>query len=94
MHFDEDPEAGFSENFFRQITAEEWRMTHDSGKHKWEWVKIRERNEALDCCVYATAAEALISPNYEFLKERLTNPQPAQKPKQARKRRVAGGIQL
>lgn len=94
VHFDEDPEAGFSENFFRQITAEEWRMTHDSGKHKWEWVKIRERNEALDCCVYATAAEALISPNYEFLKERLTNPQPAQKPKQARKRRVAGGIQL
>lgn len=94
VHFDEDPEAGFSENFFRQITAEEWRMTHDSGKHKWEWVKIRERNEALDCCVYATAAEALISPNYEFLKERLSNPQPAQKPKQARKRRVAGGIQL
>ena len=90
VHFDSDPDAGFTESFFRQLTAEEWRMKHDSGKNKWEWVKIRDRNEALDCCVYATAAEALLSPNYEFLHERLMKP--SKEPEREKPKRRAGVV--
>ncbi len=69
VHFDIDPESGFNENYFKQLTAEIWSLTTRGGREKWEWVQIRKRNEALDCCVYATAAEALINPNYELLQD-------------------------
>ena len=49
-----------SEEFCRQITAEELRRTVlKNGFARREWVKTRERNEALDCRVYAKAAAAL-----------------------------------
>lgn len=50
-----------SEEICRQLTAEELRYTRlRSGFAKREWVKTRERNEALDCRVYARAAAALL----------------------------------
>jgi phage terminase large subunit GpA-like protein len=49
-----------SEEFCRQITAEELRRTVlKNGFARREWAKTRERNEALDCRVYAKAAAAL-----------------------------------
>ena len=41
---------GLDDSFYGQLTAEIW----DSTKRRW--VKIRPRNEALDCWTYATAA--------------------------------------
>ncbi len=54
------PEHVASEEFCRQLTAEELRRTVlKSGFARREWAKTRERNEALDCRVYAKAAAAL-----------------------------------
>lgn len=53
------PEYG--EEYFKQLTAEQMRVTKDSlGRDKVAWHKTRDRNEALDCRVYALAA-AMIS---------------------------------
>lgn len=50
-----------SEEFCRQITAEELRQVRlRTGLVRLEWVKTRERNEALDCRVYARAAAVLL----------------------------------
>jgi phage terminase large subunit GpA-like protein len=46
----------YDENFFKELTAEE---VHKELRHGFPvliWKKIRERNEALDCRVYARAA--------------------------------------
>ncbi len=69
----EKPEAGatlpgychwpdYNEEYFKQLTAEQFvtiesRTTH---KERGEWRKIRERNEALDCRIYARAAAAIL----------------------------------
>jgi len=42
--------AGLDESFYTMLTAE----VYDPNKRRW--VKIRQRNESLDCLVYATAA--------------------------------------
>lgn len=71
------PEYG--EEFFRQITAETF-VRHESHKTheiRGEWKKIRERNEALDCRIYARAAAASLridlfsGPQWERLEQSL-----------------------
>lgn len=70
-HFSADEDRGFTENFFKQLTAEVFESVFDreKGSRKMAWKKIRERNEALDCAVYATAALELLTPNFEYLAE-------------------------
>ncbi len=46
------------EEFFKQITAEQLVTKVVKGYRKPEWVKVRERNEALDTRIYARAAAA------------------------------------
>ena len=47
----------YPEEYFKQLTAESLHHTKlKSGATKFEWKKSRERNEALDCRVYALAA--------------------------------------
>jgi phage terminase large subunit GpA-like protein len=55
------PVHAAGEEFCRQLTAEQLvtRATKN-GFRKMEWVKTRERNEALDCRVYARAAAVAI----------------------------------
>ena len=62
-------ESGFSENFFKQLTAEIFVQTFEKGRVIMKFVKIRERNEALDCAIYASAALELMNPNFEYLQE-------------------------
>lgn len=69
VHYSAADEACFTENFFKQLTAEIFKQTFEKGKVRMEWVKIRERNEALDCAIYAMAALELLNPNFEFLEE-------------------------
>jgi phage terminase large subunit GpA-like protein len=53
------PEHVAGEEFCKQITAEQLvTRTTKNRFTKMEWVKTRERNEALDCRVYARAATA------------------------------------
>jgi phage terminase large subunit GpA-like protein len=48
---------GLPEEFFRQLCAEQRvEVKKKNGVLKYEWRTIRERNEALDCQVYARAA--------------------------------------
>jgi phage terminase large subunit GpA-like protein len=48
----------YSEEYFQQITAEQLVTRIVKGYRRLEWQKMRERNEALDCRVYARAAAA------------------------------------
>ena len=50
----------YSEEWFQQLTAEELVVKIVRGFRKPEWVKTRERNEALDLHVYNRAAAAQI----------------------------------
>ena len=52
-HFPQMPEE-----FFKQLTAEQLIVKVVKGYRRPEWVKTRERNEALDTRVYARAAAA------------------------------------
>ena len=51
----------YGQEYFQQLTAERLENTIDRrGYPRFEWVKTRPRNEALDCRVYARAAAALV----------------------------------
>lgn len=51
----------YEENYFRGITAEELqRKKNNKGYVVFEWVKKYERNEPLDCRVYARAMASLV----------------------------------
>ena len=53
------PVHAAGEEFCKQLTAEQLVIRAGrNGFRKMEWVKTRERNEALDCRVYARAATA------------------------------------
>jgi len=52
---------GLSDEFYLQLTAEkEQKGYNKEGYVKWQWVKIRTRNEVLDCFVYAYAVALLV----------------------------------
>lgn len=51
----------YDRHYFKMLTAEELRLTQDKkGYGTYEWVKKFERNEALDCRVYARAAAYIV----------------------------------
>jgi phage terminase large subunit GpA-like protein len=57
--------------FFRQITAEKLVTTTKDFQKTMVWKKTSERNEALDCAVYARAAVAVLRPNYRLIAKNL-----------------------
>lgn len=52
----------YNQEFFLMLTAEKNVLVKNkkTGKQKYEWVKERDRNEALDCRVYARAAAYIV----------------------------------
>lgn len=54
-HFPEYPEE-----YFKQLTAEEIVPRLVKGFRRYQWEKVRDRNEALDCRVYARACTGLL----------------------------------
>lgn len=68
-HFPE----GRSDEYFRMLTAEKKVTKYFKGRPRREWVKIRTRNEALDCRVYATAALGLLNVNLEAVYKQAQN---------------------
>ena len=65
--------TGRHEEYFRMLTAEKRVVKYFKGRPKREWVKIRQRNEALDCRVYATAALAVLNLNIEAVCKQAQN---------------------
>jgi phage terminase large subunit GpA-like protein len=63
---DEEAPAGYAHfpmyapEYFKQLTAEQLVTRIHKGYPRSEWQKMRERNEALDCRVYARAAAIAI----------------------------------
>ena len=52
--------TAYGEEYFKMLTAERHEKVVKKGYAVYEWVKIRNRNEALDCRVYARAASYLV----------------------------------
>ena len=52
----------YGEEYFKQLTAEHYSIRESRSTHqqKGEWKKDRERNEALDCRIYARAAASVL----------------------------------
>lgn len=90
VHFPMHEAAGFGEAFFKQLTAEVWETKYEKGKVRSGWRKIRERNEALDCAVYATAAMELLTPNFDLIRQYLTGAKPQNNITRSRPRRISG----
>ncbi len=57
----------YSAEFFQQLTAEKAVTRYHKGFPMRSWVKIRARNEALDCRVYAMAALGILNVNLDQL---------------------------
>ena len=54
--------------FFEQLLSENQKRERDKlGREHLRWVQLRERNEALDCLVYATAAVEIVNPDFDRL---------------------------
>lgn len=68
-HFPREADRGYDENYFKGLTAEKQQREFKQGKTNIKWVKIRERNEPLDCRNYATAALEIINPDLDWLSE-------------------------
>lgn len=74
------------EEFFKQLTAEQYMTKVVKGFRRGEWVKMRERNEALDTRVYARAAAAVFGLDrfseqaWLRLEEQVRDPEEAQPP--------------
>lgn len=67
MHFPME----YDLEYFNQLTAEKRISTRIQGKRVIKWEKIRDRNEALDLRVYATAALAARNADLATLERRL-----------------------
>ena len=64
--------AGVDDEFFKQLTAEVYTAeTKTNGEKVYAWKKIRERNEALDCAVYARAAIEALRLDFDKLKQKV-----------------------
>src|SRR5581483_2716403 len=66
-HFSADLPA----EYFRQVRAEKLVKTKKDFITTMQWVKTQERNEALDCFVYARAAVAVLRPHYRKIRRNL-----------------------
>tara|TARA_R100000093_G_C1941679_1_gene72399 strand:- start:14 stop:1789 length:1776 start_codon:yes stop_codon:yes gene_type:complete len=60
----------YSEEYFRQLTAEKIVTKYRRGFKKREWVLMRPRNEALDCRVYALSAFTLLNADLNTIVQR------------------------
>lgn len=73
MHF----ANALNDEYFRQLTAEKIVTRFHRGFKKRVFEKIRPRNEALDCMVYALAAYGILGVNVNALADKLENAQDA-----------------
>jgi len=60
----------YEDEYFKQLTAEKVVKKYHKGFHRREWVKVRPRNEALDCRVYALAALNILGISVNMLAQR------------------------
>lgn len=77
----------YDEEYFKSLCSEQLMKKTINGRTVYRWVKIHERNEALDCRVYARAAAAMFGMDrfqdvdWDFLEGKYTLPKPKVEPK-------------
>lgn len=62
--------------FYKQLTSETVQVSYKNGHAKQVWVLEGERNEALDCWVYAYAAVKALNVDWEYLMNNKSQSQP------------------
>lgn len=77
IHFSDE----LDDEYFRQLTSEKIVTRYHRGFQRRTFEKMRARNEALDCLVYAYASYAIIGINVNSLANKLAS-EPAAEPKQ------------
>lgn len=75
IHFPDRPE--FHDEYFKQLTAEKLVTRYTKRVPKREFVRSRQRNEALDCTVYSYAAMILLQPDWDALTRRRASQAPS-----------------
>lgn len=60
----------YNDEYFAMLTAEKVVKKYHKGFHRREWIKVRQRNEALDCRVYALAALSIVGVNVNIIAQR------------------------
>jgi len=68
MHFP----SHYDPHYFKGLTAEKLITRYNKGFPVKEWHKVRERNEPLDCRVYAYAALKILNPDFSAIKQRIS----------------------
>jgi phage terminase large subunit GpA-like protein len=71
-----------SDEYFKQLTAEKVVTKYHRGFKKRIYEKIRPRNEALDCMVYAIASYAILGVNVKALANKFEEQNPVFAPKE------------
>jgi phage terminase large subunit GpA-like protein len=66
--------------FCKQLTAEAPKPVKKKGYTKREYVQLRDRNEAIDCAVYAHAACFILNPQFDAILKHLHKDKPLPKP--------------
>ncbi len=66
--------------YFKQLSSEVIKPTWKMGRIVRRYVKVRERNEALDCLIYAYASAVLLNPNWAALKDLIPQEPVVQEP--------------
>ena len=56
MHYPDDDDRGYDEQYFRGLISEQVKLVKKKNAYVEEWVKIYERNEPLDVSNYARCA--------------------------------------
>ena len=91
-HFPKEKDRGYTQEYFRGLTAEKMVMTYKKGKAQYVWTLKDggyKRNEPLDIRNYATAALEIANP---VLKKPDRDAPPAPPRKRGRRSRGNGGI--
>ena len=93
-HFPRRDDAGYDYIYFAGLLSERQELKTTNGRTKYVWVKLpgHERNEALDCRNYATAALYALDPDMDAIERKIKEQsgqwEKAPQPKAKRKARV------
>jgi phage terminase large subunit GpA-like protein len=67
VHFNDS----LNDEYFKMLTAEKVVLKYNKGFAKRTYIKIRPRNEALDCFVYSMAAYAILNVDVNSMAKRV-----------------------
>ena len=72
-HFPKRDDAGYDYTYFAGLLSERQELKVTNGRTKYQWVKLpgHERNEALDCRNYATAALYILDPDMDAIERKI-----------------------